>query len=122
MLPNGQVAQLNLNDLRSIHTNFGIKWMLTDREVPGVGAALFKREFGRMSGYYANATFQPNYVLDPADFLPTNRSYDLERAEELCGECMQCQYDYAMTLNRDLAHFTKNYYDTLVNMQAENAV
>nr|XP_016998391.1 protein mesh isoform X1 [Drosophila takahashii]XP_016998393.1 protein mesh isoform X1 [Drosophila takahashii] len=122
MLPNGQVAQLNLNDLRSIHTNFGIKWMLTDREVPGVGAALFTREFGRMSSYYANATFQPNYVLDPADFLPTNRTYDLERAEELCGECMQCQYDYAMTLNRDLAHFTKNYYDTIVNMQAENAV
>jgi len=26
MLPNGQVAALNLNDLRSIHTNFGIKY------------------------------------------------------------------------------------------------
>ncbi|EDW82985.2 uncharacterized protein Dwil_GK22555, isoform D [Drosophila willistoni] len=120
MLPNGQVASLNLNDLRSIHTNFGLKWMLTDRDVPGVGAALFTREFGRMASYYANATFAPNYVLDPADFLPANRTYDLERAEELCGECYQCQYDYAMTLNRDLAHFTKNYYDTLVNMQAEN--
>ncbi|XP_068155674.1 protein mesh isoform X2 [Drosophila tropicalis] len=120
MLPNGQVASLNLNDLRSIHTNFGLKWMLTDRDVPGVGAALFTREFGRMASYYANATFAPNYVMDPADFLPANRTYDLERAEELCGECYQCRYDYAMTLNRDLAHFTKNYYDTLVNMQAEN--
>ncbi|KPU80188.1 uncharacterized protein Dana_GF16595, isoform C [Drosophila ananassae] len=122
VLPNGQVATINTNDLRSIHTNFGLKWMLTDRDVPGVGAALFTREFGRMSSYYANATFQPNYVLDPADFLPGNRSYDVERAKELCGECLQCQYDYAMTLNRDLAHFTKNYYDTIVNMQADNAM
>lgn len=95
--------------------------MLTDRDVPNVGAALFTREFGRMASYYSNATFLPNFVMDPADFLPSNRSYDLERAEELCGECSQCQYDYAMTLDRDLAHFTKNYYDSLVNMQAENA-
>ncbi|XP_030564094.1 protein mesh isoform X2 [Drosophila novamexicana] len=120
-LPNGQVASINLNDMRSLYNNFGLKWMLTDRDVPNVGAALFTREFGRMASYYSNATFQPNFVMDPADFLPSNRSYDLERAEELCGECSQCQYDYAMTLNRDLAHFTKNYYDSLVNMQAENA-
>ncbi|EDV90809.1 protein mesh isoform X2 [Drosophila grimshawi] len=120
-LPNGQVASINLNDQRSIYNNFGLKWMLTDRDVPNVGAALFTREFGRMASYYSNATFLPNFVMDPADFLPSNRSFVLERAEELCGECLQCQYDYAMTLNRDLAHFTKNYYDSLVNMQAENA-
>ncbi|XP_030370476.1 protein mesh isoform X2 [Scaptodrosophila lebanonensis] len=120
-LPNGQVASLNLNDLRSIHTNFGLKWMLTDRDVPGVGAALFTREFGRMASYYSNSTFLPNYVIEPADFLPTNRTYDVERAEELCGESYQCRYDYGMTLNRDLAHFTKNYYDSLVNIRAENA-
>lgn len=120
-LPNGQVASINLNDMRSLYNNFGLKWMLTDRDVPNVGAALFTREFGRMASYYSNATFLPNFVMDPADFLPSNRSYDLERAEELCGECSQCQYDYAMTLDRDLAHFTKNYYDSLVNMQAENA-
>ncbi|KAL7729304.1 hypothetical protein ACLKA6_008883 [Drosophila palustris] len=120
-LPNGQVASINLNDQRSLYNNFGLKWMLTDRDVPNVGAALFTREFGRMASYYSNASFLPNFVMDPSEFLPSNRSYDLERAEELCGECSQCQYDYAMTLNRDLAHFTKNYYDSLVNMQAENA-
>ncbi|XP_017848445.1 protein mesh isoform X2 [Drosophila busckii] len=120
-LPNGQAISLNVNDQRSVYNNFGLKWMLTDRDVPNVGAALFTREFGRMASYYSNVTFQPNFIGNPTDFLPANRSYDVERANELCGECNQCKYDYAMTLDRDLAHFTKNYYDSLVNMQAENA-
>lgn len=42
-LPNGQVASINLNDMRSLYNNFGLKWMLTDRDVPNVGAALFTR-------------------------------------------------------------------------------
>lgn len=45
----------------------------------------------------------------------------MDRAHELCGESYQCQYDYAMTLNRDLAHFTKNYHDTLTQIKAINA-
>ena len=39
------------------------------------------------------------------------------RAEEICGTNYQCQYDYAMTLNRDMAHFTKNYYDTVTQIR-----
>lgn len=49
------------------------------------------------------------------------RSVDIERARELCGDSYQCQYDYAMTLNRDLAHFTKNYHDTLTQIKAINS-
>lgn len=46
---------------------------------------------------------------------------DILRAEELCGESYQCQFDYALTLNRDLAHFTKNYHDTLSQIKAINS-
>lgn len=48
------------------------------------------------------------------------RVYDVVRAEELCGDSYQCQYDYAMSLNRDLAHFTRNYYDTYTKIRYTN--
>lgn len=94
--------------------------MLADRELPGVGAALFTREFGRTASYYTNASFLPNFIREPRDFLPSNRSYDIERAVELCGESYQCRYDYGMSLNRDMAHFTKNYFDSAVNIRTIN--
>lgn len=122
-MPNGQVLNLdpNTNDFKQIHNEWAMKWALADRDLPGIGAALFTREFGRTASYYANASFVPNYQRDPQDFLPSNRSYDIERAVELCGESYQCRYDYGMTLNRDLAHFTKNYYDSLVNIRTLNS-
>lgn len=89
--------------------------MLSDRAEENKGAALFTREFGRTASYYANATFRPNYIKEPADFLPPNRTVDINKASELCGESYQCRYDYGMTLNRDMAHFTKNYYDSIVS-------
>lgn len=94
--------------------------MLADREKLGVGAALFTREFGRTASYYANATFLPNFLREPRDFLPPNRTEDIERASELCGESYQCRYDYGMSLNRDLAHYTKFYFDAVVNIKAAN--
>uniref|UniRef100_A0A0K8UMU0 Extracellular domains-containing protein CG31004 n=1 Tax=Bactrocera latifrons TaxID=174628 RepID=A0A0K8UMU0_BACLA len=120
-LPDGTVANLNLNNFQQIYYNFGLKWMLADRNIPGVGTALFSRENGRTASYYSNASFVPNFVKEPQDFLPSNRSYDVERAEELCGESYQCRYDYGMTLNTDMAHFTKNYYDSLVNIRNLNS-
>lgn len=94
--------------------------MLTDREQDGVGAALFTREFGRLSSHFANSTFRPNFIREPQDFLPSNRSRDIEMAAELCGESYQCRYDYGMTLDREMAHFTKNYYDSAVNIRTIN--
>lgn len=120
-LPNGQVLNLDTNNFRQIHNEWAMKWMLADRDLPGLGAALFTREFGRTASYYGNSSFVPNYVKEPSVFLPSNRSYDVLRAEELCGESYQCRYDYGMTLNRDLAHFTKNYYDSLVNIRTMNS-
>jgi hypothetical protein len=41
-----------------------------------------------------------------------DRSQDKLRARDLCGMSYQCKYDYVMSLNRDMAHFTLNYYNT----------
>ncbi|XP_073816077.1 sushi domain containing 2 mesh isoform X4 [Musca autumnalis] len=120
-LPNGQVLNINPTDFKTVHNQWAMKWMLADRDLPGLGAALFTREFGRTASYFSNASFVPNYIQEPANFLPANRSYDVEKAEDLCGESYQCRYDYGMTLNRDLAHFTKNYYDSLINIRTLNS-
>lgn len=94
--------------------------ILGDRERFGVGKSLFLREFGRSAAYYTNASFLPNFIREPRDFLPPNRTEDIERASELCGDSYQCRYDYGMSLNREMAFFTKVYYDHAVNIKALN--
>lgn len=117
------ISNLNPCMRRMFHifcSYFLLLGMLADREKPGVGAALFTREFGRTASYYSNATFLPNFYREPRDFLPPNRTEDIERASELCGESYQCRYDYGMSLNRDMAHYTKFYYDKIVNIKTIN--
>jgi hypothetical protein len=41
-------------------------------------------------------------------------------AQNLCGEAYQCLFDYALSLNRDMAHFTRNYLDSFVNIKSKN--
>lgn len=55
--------------------------------------------------------------------IPRNsyRPDDVKKAVALCGDNYQCQFDYALTLNRDLAHFTKNYYDTYTQIRSTNS-
>lgn len=110
----------NLNNFEDIHRNFAMHWMLSDREREGVGRALFTREFGRTSSFFANESFIPEFRAEPAVFLPPNRSHDIQRAEELCGESYQCRYDFGMTLHREMAHFTKNYHASAINIQTVN--
>lgn len=109
-----------MNNSKTLHDDFAIHWMLEDKESKVLGAALFHREFGRTASYFANRTFEPEFRKYPQEILPVNRTYDINRAIDLCGESYQCQYDYAMTLNRDLAHFTRNYYDTYTQINALN--
>ncbi|XP_012265044.2 protein mesh isoform X2 [Athalia rosae] len=120
--PDGTMAAVtNLNNFESVHKDFGINWLLEDREDPLKGGALFTREFGRTASYYANRTFVPEYRRTPVEFLsPVNQSTDITFAATLCGDSYQCQYDYGMSLNRDLAHFTRNYYDTVTQIKAIN--
>ncbi|XP_077292474.1 protein mesh-like isoform X2 [Arctopsyche grandis] len=119
--PDGTIVSVNVADTQNIHNEFGKLWMLTDRMVEGRGSALFTREFGRTASYYNNATFLPNFVLEPRDFIPPNRTEDINKAAELCGGSYQCRYDYGMSLSRDMAHFTKNYYDSIVNIKELNS-
>lgn len=119
-LPDGTVPGVNANLLENVHRLFGMRWMLSDRETPNVGAALFTREFGRTSSYFANSSFEPQFQREPRDWLPANRSFDVERAHDLCGDSYQCRYDFGMTVNREMAHFTKNYYDSIVNIRDRN--
>lgn len=141
--PDGLISSIsNLNNFEAVHKDFAIKWLLEDREDPSKGAALFHRESGRTASYYNNRTFEPEWRKTPEEFLPTNRyvrkiyiffsknennmigtyfrSKDIERAHDFCGDSYQCQYDYAMSLNRDLAHFTRNYYDTWTQLRETN--
>ena len=94
--------------------------MVSDREIEGIGSAMFTREFGRTASHYSNSSFIPNYEKDPKVFLPQNRTQDIEKAYELCGESYQCRYDYGMSLNRDMAHFTKNYHASATQIQKIN--
>lgn len=59
--------------------------------------------------------------MSPDEIIPQNRSIDRERARELCGGMYQCEYDYSMSLNRDLAHFTKNYLNSYTQIRELNA-
>lgn len=122
MTPNGYQVPINsVNNSETIHKDFAIHWMLEDNANELIGNALFTRDFGRLSSFYSNRSFVPEYRKYPKEILPVNRTTDILRAIDLCGDSYQCQYDYTMTLNRDLAHFTKNYYDTYSKIKAANS-
>lgn len=79
-----------------------------------VGRALFLRENGQTSANFNNRTFLPIFYMTPEEIIPANRSNQITRTYEICTTKMyECYYDYAMTLNRDLAHFTQNYKATI---------
>ncbi|XP_035724650.1 protein mesh-like isoform X2 [Vespa mandarinia] len=119
--PDGQLASVgNLNNFEEVHKNFAMNWLLEDKETDDKGAALFTREFGRTATFFANRKFQAEFHRTPEEILPANRTEDRNRANALCGDSYQCKYDYAMTLNRDFAHFTRTYYDTYTQIKAIN--
>lgn len=121
-LPNGMMGSVgtNINNFESIHKDFALHWLLEDKDDPNKGVALFTREFGRTASFYANKTFVPEYRKNPQDIIPSNRTKDIEMAISLCGDAYQCLYDYSLSLNRDMAHFTRNYLDSFVNIKAKN--
>lgn len=94
---------------------FCISGILEDRDEKNKGGALFFREYGRTASYYANRTFEPVFESTPEMIIPANRSSDIQRANELCGDSYQCKYDYSVSLNRDLAFYTLQYQDGYVN-------
>lgn len=111
----------NFFDERNEHFFGFFSGMVEDNEDPKSekGRALFHREFSRTSSYYTNRTFEPIWKALPNEIIPQNRSIEINRAQELCGGVYQCQYDYAMSLNKDMAHFTKNYLNSYTAIREE---
>ncbi|KAJ9599570.1 hypothetical protein L9F63_009968, partial [Diploptera punctata] len=121
-LPDGLkvgVPTTEINNFEIENFQYVIGWIIEDKEDPEKGVALFTRENGRTADFYANKTFVPEYRKRPEDIIPSNRSSDLERARELCSDKYQCLYDYALSLNRDLAHFTLNYLNSFTEIKAK---
>ncbi|XP_017783258.1 PREDICTED: protein mesh isoform X2 [Nicrophorus vespilloides] len=120
--PTGTIIPIteNINDFENIYKDFGKLWMLEDKDKPGIGRSLFHREHGKTSSSYNNKTFIPVFEMDVDKIIPPNRSIEIANAEKFCNENWQCRYDYAMTLNRDLAHFTLNYHSSIKNLKEVN--
>ena len=124
VLPDGTFTSIpnnNINEFERIYTDFGLRWLLLDKEDPQIGVALFHREFGRTSVTFNNRSFRPEFSTDLAVLIPENRSIHRDLAVQFCYENYQCRYDYGMTLDRHQAHFTLNYFSTIVNLRQENA-
>ncbi|XP_008192790.2 protein mesh isoform X1 [Tribolium castaneum] len=122
-LPNGDKKGVvtNLNDMSSVYTDFGMKWMLDDVGDDQKGAALFFREHGKTASSYNNKTFVPEFRMSIEELIPENRSEYRSRAYDLCTATnYECLYDYAMTYNRDVAHFSANYKASIKELKETN--
>lgn len=121
VLPDGTVVGLdNLQDLERIHKQFAIHWRLEDQVVEAKGEPLFLREYGKTASYYLNRTFVPVWKKSPEEIIPSNRSKDLMAARNLCGDSYQCKYDYAVSLNREMASYTLQYHSTCTELKQRN--
>ncbi|KAL1505442.1 hypothetical protein ABEB36_005011 [Hypothenemus hampei] len=115
-LPDGQRVSVvtNINDMERVYTQFGSQWMIDDVLDAQKGRAMFLRENGQTSSNFNNRSFLPIFPMTPEEIIPANRSNQITRTYDICTTKMyECYYDYAMTLNRDLAHYTQNYKATI---------
>lgn len=120
--PDGQQVAVptNAEDYRQVYTEFGLKWMLENKDDPKRGTSLFLHEATKTAAYYNNKTFEPEFHMLPQQIIPSNRSTEIDNAKEYCQSDRECLYDYSVTLNRDLAHFTLNYKNTILNIKEIN--
>ncbi|XP_063911359.1 protein mesh isoform X1 [Zophobas morio] len=111
----------NLNDMERVYNDFGMRWILDDVEDPQKGAALFTRENGQSASTFNNKTFKPEFSMVLETLIPENRSEYRNKAYDLCtASNYDCLYDYAMTYNRDVAHFSANYKASIKSLKATN--
>lgn len=107
--------------MERIYTEFGMKWILDDVSDPQKGSSLFFRENGKTAADYNNRTFKPQFSMDIDLLIPGNRTEYRNKANSICTATnYQCLYDYAMTYNYDLAHFTKNYKASITTLKETN--
>uniref|UniRef100_A0A1B6DF11 AMOP domain-containing protein n=1 Tax=Clastoptera arizonana TaxID=38151 RepID=A0A1B6DF11_9HEMI len=120
--PDGTLAAVtnNLNNFERLHKDFAIYWLLEDREDTMKGPSLFFREYRRTASYYANKTFVPEWRKTPEEIIPSNRTQDIVYANAFCGDSYQCKFDYAVSLDRDLAFYTLKYQDAYTSIKTIN--
>eukprot|EP00096_Caligus_rogercresseyi_P016873 TRINITY_DN996_c0_g2_i3.p1 TRINITY_DN996_c0_g2~~TRINITY_DN996_c0_g2_i3.p1 ORF type:complete len:1255 (-),score=221.80 TRINITY_DN996_c0_g2_i3:184-3948(-) len=116
-LPGGKVLpRINVGDLKRIHNDFAINWVLHDKEALNIGRSLFHHGKGRSSNFYYSRSFEPEWEILPE--IPENVTWvDMDLAIDTCGESYQCKYDYATTLSKEFAIFTKYYQDQFINIR-----
>ncbi|XP_066245028.1 protein mesh isoform X1 [Euwallacea similis] len=115
-LPDGNKVSVsnNVNEMERVYKDFGMHWMVDDVLDSQIGRSFFLRENGQTSANFNNKSFVPVFYMTPEEIIPANRSNQISRTYEVCSTRMyECYYDYAMTLNRDLAHYTQNYKATI---------
>jgi hypothetical protein len=90
--PDGVVIPLS-SSLKTIHYDFGLKWMITKAE------SFFT--YGKDKSYdtYKNEQFQPSFTPPDPRTMPSD-------VVEMCEGEFECLYDYATTKNIALANHT----------------
>ncbi|CAG0885412.1 unnamed protein product [Darwinula stevensoni] len=112
--PNNYLS-MDMSNLDRIHNAFGMKWILDDKEDPYKGKSLFYHEHGKSSNFYFDETFLPEMDIEPE--IPTNVTLTPSEVRKFCGESYQCYFDYAVTMDREFAKWSKHYQDEFVNIK-----
>ena len=87
------VGPYDLTQLKDLHQYWAQKWVLHDKEEPGIGRSLFTHSNGQSSNTYFDQYFEPEWEELPE--IPENVTWtNAQIVEETCGESYQCKYDY----------------------------
>lgn len=98
-----------------IYNNFALKWLVHDKETPELGKSLFNHQNGRSANSYHRKDFRPEFDNYPE--IPQNVTWVTdELVRDFCGDSYQCKYDYATTLSKEFAMFSKYYQDQFINI------
>lgn len=102
--------------MANIYKNFGQKWVLHDKEEPGIGKSLFTHNNGQSSNSFFDQNFEPEFQTLP--IIPPNVTWvNAKMVDDTCGESYQCKFDYSTSLSREFAIFSKYYQDSFVNIR-----
>ncbi|KAK7080924.1 hypothetical protein SK128_016330 [Halocaridina rubra] len=121
VLPDGTDGpQVMESNFKNIYEEFGLKWVLDDKEDPEKGKSLFFHNNFRSSNYYYDEYFEPEFEAFP--ILSINATTPMEEINKVCGDSYQCYFDFVVTLRRDFAIMTKYYQDQFVNIKGQGLV
>lgn len=115
-LPDGSLGPAaEPSNMKVVHDEFGMKWVLDDKERAELGRSLFHHDNTRSSNYFYDPDFVPEFNMHPE--LNINATTKADEIKRVCGDSYQCHYDFVVTLRRDFADMTKYYQDQFVNIK-----